>query len=77
MFKRTTAPRRRKHSSAGSISVAPKPSRGNQRPAVRPPAAGFPDHRGRELRRSVGRIDVERGEEERLDEPLIERSLGR
>ena len=48
----------------------------NQRPAG--PAAGgerFPDHRARELRRSFRGIDIERGQQERLDQPPIERSF--
>ncbi len=50
----------------------------DQRPAGA--AAGgkrFADHRGGKLGRAVRRIDIERGEQERLDQPPIQRPFGR
>ena len=68
---RTAAPRCCRRASAGSISVATKPVARNQRPAGA--AAGgerLADHRGGEPCRAARRVDVERGEQQRLDQPL-------
>jgi len=50
----------------------------DERPAGPPTSSdGFPDYRARELCRSVRRIDVERRQQQRLDETLIQRSFAR
>jgi len=63
---------------AGSTSTALKPSRAIKRPASLPSRQqGFPHHRAGKTRGPLGRIDVQRRQQQRLHQPLVKRSLAR
>ena len=67
--------RSRRNASAGSINAPPSPSRAISGRQARPPASErFADHRTREPGRARRRFDVERGQQQRPHQPLVERA---
>ncbi len=76
MFEPHSAPRSRRYSSAGSISVGARPSRAISGRQARPPAASVSRiTAAASFAEPSRRIDIERGEQERLDQPRVKRAV--
>jgi len=59
---------------AGSIKTELKPSRAIKGRQAWPPQQGFPHDRAGKARRALRRVDVERGQQQRLYQPLVQRA---